>query len=143
MSDLQSQSCIASLRLGHTGHACSIQVTEASLMRAASILRLCSVCWVIWACWILADLRALKQFDKLAHAPRLTHMAGVLAAPKARKQPFSVKAPHGKERNDDYYWLRDDDRENKEVLDYLQVSFSVVLLICIILTEPALECMLC
>lgn len=33
-----------------------------------------------------------------------------------------VKGPNGKERNDEYYWLRDDDRVDQEVLDYLKVS---------------------
>ena len=49
-------------------------------------------------------------------------LQGVLDAPKARKEAYTVKAPHGKERNDNYYWLRDDDRENPEVLDYLKVD---------------------
>ena len=46
----------------------------------------------------------------------------MLDAPKARREAYTVKAPHGKERNDDYYWLRDDDRENPEVLEYLKVE---------------------
>jgi len=38
--------------------------------------------------------------------------------PLAPKRPFLVSSPNGA-RQDDYYWLRDDKRESKEVLDYL------------------------
>ena len=48
--------------------------------------------------------------------------AGVLEAPKAAKQPHTVTAPHGKAREDPYYWLRDDDRSKPEMLDYLKAS---------------------
>jgi len=40
-------------------------------------------------------------------------------APDAAKRPHEVKAPFGATRNDDYYWLRDDKRENKAMLAYL------------------------
>ena len=46
---------------------------------------------------------------------------GVLEPPKAAKKPHTVTAPHGKTREDPYYWLRDDSRENQEMMDYLQV----------------------
>ena len=42
--------------------------------------------------------------------------------PDAVKKPHVVKAPHGAERQDEYYWLRDDKRENKEMLDYLKAE---------------------
>ena len=32
------------------------------------------------------------------------------------------QAPFGATRNDDYYWLRDDKRENKDTLAYLQAE---------------------
>jgi oligopeptidase B len=38
--------------------------------------------------------------------------------PVAPKRPFIVSSPNGA-RQDDYYWLRDDKRQSKEVLDYL------------------------
>lgn len=41
-----------------------------------------------------------------------------LMPPKAKKIPH-VMTVHGDTRIDDYYWLRDDDREDKDVLDYL------------------------
>jgi len=49
---------------------------------------------------------------------------GVLEAPKAAKKPYTVTAPHGKEREDPYYWLRDDSREDPEMMDYLQVCLG-------------------
>lgn len=45
----------------------------------------------------------------------------LLQAPKVIKRPFTVKAPHGDEREDPLYWLRDDNRENPEVTEYLKV----------------------
>lgn len=41
--------------------------------------------------------------------------------PKAKKIPH-VMTLHGDTRQDDYYWLRDDDREDSEVLDYLHAE---------------------
>ncbi len=46
----------------------------------------------------------------------------MLQAPKVLKRPKTIKAPNGDEREDHYYWLRDDDRENPEVLEHLKVS---------------------
>lgn len=45
------------------------------------------------------------------------------AAPVAAKKPFMVPSPNGA-REDDYYWLRDDTRQTKEVLDYLSAENS-------------------
>ena len=39
--------------------------------------------------------------------------------PDVAKKPHVVKAPHGAERNDEYYWLRDDTRKNPDMLAYL------------------------
>jgi oligopeptidase B len=42
-----------------------------------------------------------------------------LIPPIAAIRPYSVKSPNGT-RTDPYYWLRDDERSNPEVLDYLR-----------------------
>ena len=42
--------------------------------------------------------------------------------PDAVAKPHVVRAPHGAERQDEYYWLRDDKRENPEMLAYLQAE---------------------
>jgi oligopeptidase B len=44
-------------------------------------------------------------------------------APVAAKRPYAVESPHGS-RNDDYYWLRDDERKNPEMLAYLEAENS-------------------
>ena len=41
------------------------------------------------------------------------------AAPVAVQQPYTVKSPNG-DRQDPFYWLRDDSRTSPTVLDYLQ-----------------------
>ncbi|HTE43284.1 MAG TPA: S9 family peptidase, partial [Steroidobacteraceae bacterium] len=38
--------------------------------------------------------------------------------PVAAAHPYAVESPHGS-RNDEYYWLRDDERKNTEMLAYL------------------------
>ncbi|MBB1060858.1 S9 family peptidase [Marilutibacter spongiae] len=44
------------------------------------------------------------------------------APPDVEKRPHVVKAPHGAERQDEYYWLRDDAREDKAMLAYLEAE---------------------
>mgnify|MGYP002651477127 CR=1 FL=1 len=46
--------------------------------------------------------------------------------PDVAKKPHVVKAPHGAERQDEYYWLRDDKRENAEMLGYLKAENAYV-----------------
>ena len=43
------------------------------------------------------------------------------AAPVAAKKPYQVVSPHGS-REDEYYWLRDDKRENPEMLAYVKAE---------------------
>ena len=42
-------------------------------------------------------------------------------APVAKREPYTVVSPHG-ERVDYYYWLRDDERKDPEVLAYLEAE---------------------
>ncbi|MFT3997023.1 MAG: S9 family peptidase [Asticcacaulis sp.] len=42
--------------------------------------------------------------------------------PVAAKKPYDVKAPFGAVRQDEYYWLRDDKRENPEMLAHLKAE---------------------
>ncbi|MEO6519376.1 MAG: S9 family peptidase [Pseudoxanthomonas sp.] len=42
--------------------------------------------------------------------------------PDAARKPHEVKAPFGATRNDDYYWLRDDKREDQAMLAYLNAE---------------------
>jgi oligopeptidase B len=52
--------------------------------------------------------------------------AGLPTPPDVAKKPHVVKAPHGAERNDEYYWLRDDTRKNPEMLAYLNAENAYV-----------------
>lgn len=59
----------------------------------------------------------------VAAAPTAAPALGDLPeAPVAAKKPHDVVAPHGATRNDEYYWLRDDKRENPEMLAYLNAE---------------------
>ncbi len=59
----------------------------------------------VLAVFLLSSTQLLAQ--SLAHAP------------VAAKRPHDVVAPFGASRNDPYYWLRDDTRQNPEMLAYL------------------------
>ena len=48
--------------------------------------------------------------------------ADLPAPPDVAKQPHVVKAPFGAERQDEYYWLRDDNRKNPAMLAYLKAE---------------------
>ncbi len=48
-----------------------------------------------------------------------TAVAAQSTPPNAEKRPHTVTAPFGAQRADEYYWLRDDEREDKAMLAYL------------------------
>ncbi len=50
------------------------------------------------------------------------HASETPTPPDVARQPHVVKAPFGAERQDEYYWLRDDKRENPEMLAYLKAE---------------------
>ncbi|MES2683210.1 MAG: S9 family peptidase [Pseudomonadota bacterium] len=54
-------------------------------------------------------------------APVPAAAAITLAPPIAAQKPYEVDSPNGK-RSDPYYWLRDDKRENPEMLAYLKAE---------------------
>jgi len=58
----------------------------------------------------------------LMSIPITSALAATATPPDVAKKPHVVKAPHGAERNDEYYWLRDDKRENAEMLAYLKAE---------------------
>ncbi len=51
-----------------------------------------------------------------------TAVAATPTPPDVAKHPHTVKAPFGAERQDEYYWLRDDKRENPDMLAYLKAE---------------------
>jgi len=52
----------------------------------------------------------------------LPALATAVTPPDAARKPHVVRAPFGAERNDEYYWLRDDTRKNPEMLAYLNAE---------------------
>src|SRR5690606_15239798 len=46
--------------------------------------------------------------------------------PDVEARPYVVRAPHGAERQDEYYWLRDDDRKAPDMLACLQAENAYV-----------------
>ena len=55
-----------------------------------------------------------------------TFAADLPPPPDAARKPYVVKAPHGAERSDEYYWLRDDTRKDPEMLAYLAAENAYV-----------------
>ncbi|MEO6249371.1 MAG: S9 family peptidase, partial [Luteimonas sp.] len=51
-----------------------------------------------------------------------TNMGALKAPPDAAKKPHQVTTPFGATRSDEYYWLRDDAREDPQVLAYLDAE---------------------
>jgi oligopeptidase B len=78
----------------------------------------------IWLHFRLAALvliaGACTTAQQAAPRPAVQAPASATGAtpPVAAKKPHRVESPHGP-REDEYYWLRDDTRESKEVLEYL------------------------
>lgn len=64
----------------------------------------------------------LASFLLLMTAPFASALATDATPPHPAKQPHTVKAPFGATRQDDYYWLRDDKRENPQMLAYLNAE---------------------
>ncbi|HVJ39583.1 MAG TPA: S9 family peptidase [Stenotrophomonas sp.] len=54
--------------------------------------------------------------------PATTVHAAGLVPPQAPRQSHQVKAPFGAVREDAYYWLRDDERQDKAMLAYLNAE---------------------
>lgn len=80
-----------------------------------------------WHCVHPTDPNLMKPVLTLLIASLMTTSASpALAAlptpPDVAKHPHVVKAPFGATRNDDYYWLRDDKRQDKAMLAYLNAE---------------------
>src|SRR5215213_1863938 len=68
-------------------------------------------------------MKRWTMFLALAAVPALLHGQAPTAAPTppvAAQRPFVVKGPAN--RNDEYYWLRDDTRKSPEMLAYLNAE---------------------
>ncbi|CTP83572.1 Protease 2 [Xanthomonas translucens pv. phlei] len=64
----------------------------------------------------------LASLFLLMTAPFASALATDATPPHPAKQPHTVTAPFGATRQDNYYWLRDDKRENPQMLAYLHAE---------------------
>lgn len=63
-----------------------------------------------------------SQIEALVEpAPRKPLATELLEAPLAAQRPHTLEA-HGDVRQDDFYWLRDDDRKDPAVIAHLEVG---------------------
>src|SRR5262245_29787537 len=69
---------------------------------------------------LIACLTPMKQTPAVATIPAPAAPA-TPQPPVAAKKPFQVPSPNGS-REDEYYWLRDDKRENAEMLAYVKAE---------------------
>ena len=75
--------------------------------------------------WLLAALlvacAAPQPAERAAPESAIAAPAPAPAAPVAAIRPHELRSAHGT-RIDNYYWLRDDKRESRDVLDYLEAE---------------------
>ena len=64
---------------------------------------------------------AISESNTATEQANMTTSNTVSEPPRAQKIDHFMTI-HGDERNDEYYWLRDDTRQNKAVLDYLNAE---------------------
>jgi hypothetical protein len=65
--------------------------------------------------------RLAAEFSVSAQRAEPSRME-LLQPPKVIKRPYTVVGANGERREDPYYWLRDDKRENPEVLEHLKAG---------------------
>jgi oligopeptidase B len=65
-------------------------------------------------------MKRLFAAAALAALPALAHSQATPTPPTVPERPYTVKGPH--DRDDPYYWLRDDKRENPEMLADLKAE---------------------
>jgi len=73
----------------------------------------------------LASVLLMSTFTACSptNTPPLSSQAAANAtAPDAEQRPHTVRAPFGAEREDEYYWLRDDERKDPDMLAYLEAE---------------------
>jgi len=89
-------------------------------MNSSNLARLCAVGIAVAG---LISLLAACNSQSSTPASGSTMSSVSVKPPIAAVRPHNVDSPNGA-RNDDYYWLRDDSRTNKEMLDYLAAENS-------------------
>ncbi len=65
-------------------------------------------------------MKRLVAVAALGLVPQIVFAQAAPTPPSAAQKAYTVKGPH--ERNDPYYWLRDDTRKNADMLGYLKAE---------------------
>lgn len=68
-------------------------------------------------------MRLAAEFSVTAQRAEPSRL-DMLQAPKVIKRPHTVLGANGERREDHYYWLRDDERQNPDVLEHLKVMLT-------------------
>ena len=76
---------------------------------------------------LLGCSESSDKSEAISESNTATEQANMMTSNTASEPPRAQKIDHfmsihGDERNDEYYWLRDDTRQNKAVLDYLNAE---------------------
>ena len=90
-------------------------MTRNSVRSALAIALTLAVAATVGTAIAASPKRATKSTQKQTGPKKMT-------APDVAKKDHVVKTPFGAERNDEYYWLRDDTRKNKDMLAYLNAE---------------------
>src|SRR5689334_12813844 len=75
---------------------------------------------IIFRCTLLVLFFSLTACH-MKHTPAALPASATALPPVAAKKPYTVDSPNGS-REDEYYWLRDDKRENPEMLAYVKAE---------------------
>ncbi|MGV8940560.1 MAG: S9 family peptidase [Lysobacter sp.] len=73
-----------------------------------------------------AGTPALAQSPSMSSSVSNESSLAAATAPDAEKRVHVVTAPHGAARQDEYYWLRDDSRQDQAMLAYLNAENTYV-----------------
>ncbi|MCA9720259.1 MAG: S9 family peptidase, partial [Myxococcales bacterium] len=91
--------------------------TPSALISCSTLLGLS--CAALLSCGPRETERAPAKLEEPAKAARASARAPEVRPPVAAARPHEITSPHGV-RVDEYYWLRDDEREDPKVLEYLK-----------------------
>lgn len=71
---------------------------------------------------VLLPILVMACTQETSVSPPQTAADVGMSPPVAQQQSYEVTTPHGATRQDEYYWLRDDTRQNPEMLAYLNAE---------------------
>src|SRR5690606_39945896 len=116
-----SKAATAARRTTSSARTCRRWLTPSSSRSCLGANDMNPVAWrslcAMAASGILGSCASMPDVEKMNDSPKQTPRPPVAAA-----KPHDVKAPFGAVRMDPYYWLRDDSREDPQVIGYLEAE---------------------